>query len=147
MVLPCSCSCQNSSVCVATEWVRSRKNSGYKRIFAGFFFQADQIPNLLHVPAAHTAITARVWKWSCVISALQMSCWEERGCYSFFPCKLLLPKPDKYQQNLLQTFSIQIPFNAGKFSTVILRMPSLSEDHAPVHCSESFPAKGRASLL
>lgn len=51
MVLPCSCSCQNSSVCVATEWLRSRKNSGYERIFAGFFPPTRSNSQLITCPS------------------------------------------------------------------------------------------------
>lgn len=53
-----------------------------------FFFQTDQIPNSLHVPATHTAVTARVWKWSCGISALL---WGEGILQVLFLAKFCCP--------------------------------------------------------
>lgn len=113
---------EHQCVCVATEWLRSRKNSGYKRIFAGFFFfQTDQIPNSLHVPATHSnnsqGVKMKLWNISTAV---------RRGDITgFVPCKILLPRP-KYQQNLLYISYTQILFNAGKFPTVMNAITALN---------------------
>lgn len=137
--------------CVCGHWMRSRKNSGYKRIFAGFFFQGDQVPRrsrLYYMSQLHTqqsqpgceneAVEHQHCKWAAVrwgdvtVVFLANFCCPSLTSISktystLFPCRSFLMLGNSLQWSYKCHHSLK--------------------DLAPVHCSKSFPAKGRAFFL
>lgn len=128
------CVCAKRGECV---WSQDKLDQGKFRLRAfshSLFFQADQIPNLVHDPAAHTAITAKVQRGNCLILALQIHCCKEKkkGCLlvillATFCCPSPYYFTDNYQQNPLsmQTMCLYFLKLRNSLVTTIMQIPLL----------------------
>lgn len=120
--------CARTAVCVwpQNDWDQG-KTLVTREFLQVFFFQPDQIPNLLHVPATHTAITARVWKWSCVISALL---WGEGMLQVLFLAKFCCPGPSisKTYSTFLTHRSFLMLGNSTVMNAITALNPSLQRE-------------------
>lgn len=137
--------------CVCGHWMRSRKNSGYKRIFAGFFFQGDQVPRrsrLITCPSCtHSKHSQGVKMKLCNISTASELLWGE-GMLQLFSLQTSAAQAWKV---ISKTYSTLFPCRSflmlGNSLQWSYKCHHSLKDLAPVHCSKSFPAKGRAFFL
>lgn len=143
MVLPCFCLCQNSSVCVATEWLRSRKNSGYRRIFAGFFLPTRSNSQPITCPShTHSNHSQGVKMKLSNISAVSELLWGEGMLQVLFLAKFCCPSP-----SISKTYST--PFTHRSFLMLGNSLQWPYECHHSLRTSSSSlqwipPCKGKS---